>query len=84
MASGVLWFSLLLELFVHATGFTEVQQLSDSCYKPMKDHRPSFRKYGNISRFHVCIHVVLALRNHIQNYSHFSAIWQYPRNVTLL
>ncbi|KAK7163737.1 hypothetical protein R3I93_007716 [Phoxinus phoxinus] len=44
MASGVLWFSFLLELFVHATGFTEVQPLSDSCYKPMKDHRPSFRK----------------------------------------
>ncbi|XP_067219059.1 cathepsin Z isoform X2 [Chanodichthys erythropterus] len=44
MASAVFCFSLLLELFVLVTGFTEVQQLSDSCYKPMKDHRPSVIK----------------------------------------
>uniref|UniRef100_A0A8C2FSZ3 Cathepsin Z n=1 Tax=Cyprinus carpio TaxID=7962 RepID=A0A8C2FSZ3_CYPCA len=44
MASAVFWFLFLLNLFLHTRGFTEVQQLSDSCYKPMKDHRSSFIK----------------------------------------
>nr|XP_005170849.1 cathepsin Z-like isoform X2 [Danio rerio] len=44
MAPAVLWFSFLLNVFVHTEGFTEVQPLPDSCYKPMKDHRPSFIK----------------------------------------
>ncbi|XP_016422005.1 cathepsin Z-like isoform X1 [Sinocyclocheilus rhinocerous] len=44
MASAVFWFLFPLNLFLYTRGFTEVQQLSDSCYKPMKDHRPSFIK----------------------------------------
>ncbi len=53
MAAAVFWFLFPLGLFLHTRGFTEVQQLADSCYKPMKDHRPAFIKYENISYLNI-------------------------------
>lgn len=51
MASGLFWFSVLLCVFVIARGFHDVQLISDSCYKPIRDRRPSFIKYEHLRSF---------------------------------
>lgn len=49
MASGLFWLSVLLCLFEFVRGFQDVQLISDSCYKPIRDRRPSFIKYEHLT-----------------------------------